>query len=436
MQRIRVAKANLPMAKLRKRPIIAFFGTFGVQNLGNECTLQAILSNAGKQLPQAQLFSVCYGPDDTRQRHNIAAVPVEASSARNRPAGSANRGSVAHLLRLIFRRVPDEARDFVRAAWALRRTHLMVMTGLGMLTDYSTSVTGYPFQLFKWTLAATVARCKVRFVSVGVGPIYSRLSRWLIRISLSLADYRSYRDDASKKRIKNYGFNSDADPVFPDLAFSLPQNMFPERSDRRKRLVVGVGIMHHADVHIGTSQEQVAAHFAYLDKMCDFVMWLVEKGYEIRILQGDVQYDGDARRGLRQRLEQRGIRYQEAAINDEGCNSVDQLLAQLADCDLIVSPRFHNLLLGLMLDIPVISISYDSKNDCLLDSFELNRYHQPMSELSVQMLTEQFSDLVIRRDQVKAAFQKVVTRNRELLDEEYKSIFGDVSAASFPPQSK
>jgi len=57
-----------------------------------------------------------------------------------------------------------------------------------MLTDYMTTASGYPYDVFMWTTAARLAGCKVRFVGVGVGPIYGRLSRWLITTALSIAE--------------------------------------------------------------------------------------------------------------------------------------------------------------------------------------------------------------------------------------------------------
>src|SRR5712692_3672457 len=88
----RSREVNLPLERLAKHPTVAFFGIFGVQNLGNECTLQAILANAAEQQPDAKLFSVSYDPEDTRQRHKITSVPVEASYAPTRSAGTVNRG--------------------------------------------------------------------------------------------------------------------------------------------------------------------------------------------------------------------------------------------------------------------------------------------------------------------------------------------------------
>jgi polysaccharide pyruvyl transferase WcaK-like protein len=152
------------------------------------------------------------------------------------------------------------------------------MTGTGMLTDYSTTAFGFPYDVFRWALAARLAGCKVRFVGVGVGPIYQRASRKFIQWALRAADYRSFRDEFSRNRIAKI-FDSSSDHVFPDLAFSLPKSIFPARRNRGRKQQIGLGVMDHRDIHMTTPEEHEAAYSSYLHKMCEFVKWLLKHDY-------------------------------------------------------------------------------------------------------------------------------------------------------------
>jgi len=421
------AGKQLSFQTATRKPKTAFFGMFGIQNLGNECTLQAILHNVRKRVPAVEIYGICYNADDTSRRHSLTAVAV---SDQNFDCEVRRSGGLAKLLR-ILQRIPGEMKDWYKAITTLRGTDLVVMTGTGMLTDYTTRFSGFPYDIFRWTAAARLAGSKVRFVGVGVGPIYGRLSRWLITRALSLADYRSFRDEVSKNRIKNNGFESDRDPVFPDLAFSLPPNIFPERPNRKRQpRQVGLGVMDYRDIHRWNSSEHQEQYSAYLEKMCNFISWLVEHKYAIRILQGDAKHDKSTRADLKTRLDQRGIRYDNAGIIDEDTTTVEELLTQLAEVDIIVSPRFHNLLLGLMLNIPAISLSYDPKNDSLLDGVGLGKYCQPLADLDLQRLIDQFADLESRSEEVKPVIEKTVREYRNLLEGQYELIFGDISPLS------
>jgi polysaccharide pyruvyl transferase WcaK-like protein len=137
-----------------------------------------------------------------------------------------------------------------------------------------------------------------------------------------------------------------------------------------------------------------------------------------------VKYDRRTRADLKARLEQRGVRYDQAGIVDEDATTVEDLVAQIAEVDIVVSPRFHNLLLGLMLNIPVVSISYDPKNDALLEGIGLGKYRQPLTDLDVQKLIDQFSELEAQADAVKPMISKKASEYRTLLEKQYQLIFG------------
>lgn len=422
------AQRTIQASPATQQPTIAFYGVFGVQNLGNESTLDSILLNVRERLPFARLYTICYEPVDTADRHKLEAVPISARYFQSRAAGEVvhRRGGISRLFRVLFQRIPGELSDWIRAFKTLRGTSLMFMTGTGMITDYATGTFGFPYDIFKWSVAARLAAAKVRFVGMGVGPVYSRLSRFFLHRALALADYRSYRDDFSKQRIASTGFDSSKDAVFPDLVFSLPQDALPSKRNKGgQKRVVGVGVMDHRDVHLGEDQQE-AAYASYLDNMCEFIGWLVAKGYAIRILQGDVKYDTVTRAELRAKLEARGIDYGQAGIVDEGAATVEELMEHIAEAHIVVSPRYHNLLIGLLYDIPCVSISYDPKNDALLDGFGLNRYHQPLSELDLQKLKAQFSELEAQVDDLKPAIRRRVNEYRLQLQQQYELILGNL----------
>jgi polysaccharide pyruvyl transferase WcaK-like protein len=425
-QTARTDSVGVPPSPSGKKSKIAFFGIFGIQNLGNECTLQAILWNVRERLPEHPLHAISFDPADTVRRHHLASSAVSRQNFAGVTRRSGLWGKVARLVR-ICRRVPGELMDWFHAIRTLRGTKLVIMTGTGMLTDYMTTASGFPYDVFRWTIAARIAGCKVRFVGVGVGPIYGSLSRRLITTALSLADYRSFRDQNSKNRIKKSGFDSEKDPVFPDLVFSLPDHTFPQRRiDTPQARRVGLGVMDHRDIHLWNSEQHQAQYSAYLEKMCDFVLWLLKHKYTVRILQGDARHDASTRTELRKMLESRGARYEDAGIIDEGSTTVDELIAQIRDVDLVVSPRFHNLLLGLMMSIPCISLSYDPKNDSLLEGVGLGEYCQPLTALDFRKLIEQFVSLEAHLEQAKPMIERKVKEYRDQLDEQYGLILGEL----------
>ena len=406
---------------------IALFGIFGIQNLGNECTLQAMAHNIRRRKPEASLYCISYVPEETQQRHDISAVPVRARYDRKQTSSAAwKKNRFVRLLRIVFLRIPQELGDWLRIFRTLRRTDLMIMTGTGMLTDFSTSAFGYPYDIFRWVVAARLAGCSVRFVGIGAGPIYEPLSQWFIKIALACADYRSFRDLFSKSRLDKLGINTSQDSVYPDLAFSLPTELFERASCRRAQCVVGLGVINTFDPRAQGAENQDAYYTAYLEKTASFVHWLVQNRYFVRILHGDIKYDLEVRQDLRSLLEQQGIQYAESGIVDDRIDSVEDLLDQLADTDLVISPRYHNLLLAMMLNKPVISLSYDPKNDALLEGVGLARFCQPLDEMDVDKLIKQFIEMEKNLRALADPLPKKLMEYRTLLDQQYIRVLGDL----------
>ncbi len=417
--------ATTHSAETKDPPKIALWGLFGQQNIGNECTLQALAFNVQRLLPDSQLFIVCTEPEDASERHGLPAIAMRAPTSAVQGNEPRSGNIIQKAFRVLLRRIPTEIRGWFNAYRALKGTDMLAMTGTGMLTDFGTSAFNYPYEILKWTLVARLRRCKVRFISVGVGPLRQPLSRRFIKWALSLADYRCYRDDVSRARLADHGFERDDDQIFPDLAFSLPDSLFMQSSRGKTKPTIGVGVMNYHGA-FGVQQDAGETYSTYLDKTSDFIAWLVENDYSVRILHGDMRYDAQPRQDLRKRLEKRGFKYGDGQIEDDDVSSVSELIDQLADVNLVVSPRFHNLILAMMFGTPVISLSYDPKNDALLEGIGLGGYSQSIDELSVDRLIQQFNKILRNRRKLSNTLQHVLSDYRNSLEKQYQTILRDI----------
>lgn len=405
---------------------IAFYGLFGQKNLGNECTLQAIIYNARRYLPDAEVKCICTGAEDTSARHKIPAFPMRGLPGKVRPGQS---NPLVRLLRKLFIRIPMELVNWLKAFKALKGTHMLVVGGTGLLVDHTTGPFGYPYLVFKWSIIAKLCGCKLLFVSVGAGPIYHSLSRWFIKFALWLADYRSYRDSFSRKYIESIGFKTNNDPIYPDLAFSLPRAMVPESNNRdRQRLVIGVGLLDYYGQGKAVRErgEREAIYRDYVNKLSTFVAWLFANKYTVRVLIGDVLYDSPVKEDLIELLRKRELKYEDGQFIDEPILTVEQLLSQLGKSDIVVSPRFHNIILALMLNKPVISLSHNEKFDSLMAELEFAEYCQHIDHLDIDSLIERFMKLEKNAEKLRPLIRQKIEEYRRALDEQYNIIFNNI----------
>jgi len=214
----------------KKRKRIYFFGHFGSPNFGNEITLQTALYHVRCLLPEAEVACICTGPEALAATQKIETVPINRTFVKP----GRRRSRLGRFLRSVFIGIPSEAYRWFEAFKMLKGSDMFIIPGTGLLTDAFGLREWGPYNLFKWTAMAKLRRSKVLFVSVGAGPIYSVLGRYLVRSALSLADFRSYRDSASMKYLRDIGFRTNSDGVYPDLVFSLPQAVVPGHRNKQR----------------------------------------------------------------------------------------------------------------------------------------------------------------------------------------------------------
>jgi polysaccharide pyruvyl transferase WcaK-like protein len=361
---------------------IAFWGNFGTDNLGNECTLHAALAAAHRHVAGTEIFAVCSNPADTVARHHIEAVRIA-------PPLSTARLPHPRPVRLL-RRLAAELRDWARVVGTMRATDALVMTGTGMLTDKHEGLFGLPYQMAKWASAARLWRKDVLFASVGVEELTNPLKRRLMGSALRRARYRSYRDPASRKRASGLLAASKRDPIFPDLAFSLPRSLTAERGGSPPdTATVALGVCDAVETSVMP---------AYVEALGDFALRLLDRGIRIRLVIGDARYDPPVRERLRSWLRERRA---DNRVIIEPITSFQELIRQLTDTEFVVATRFHNL----------------------MAAAGLSEYRMPLKDVEPGRLLETFERMERNADELRRRIEDRVETWREELEEQYAIMF-------------
>jgi polysaccharide pyruvyl transferase WcaK-like protein len=410
---------------------ISLFGNFGTMNIGNECTLQAMIHTIRRHVPGADIHCICSIPEEVEARHGVAAFPMSRRYARMSPAGDSPPAArrISRALRALVRKGPAELREWARARRVLRGRDMLIMTGTGMLTDSGEGTFGLPYEIFKWTRTAKACGLKVLFVGVGTEPVRRRLTRWFITSSLARADYVCFRDRPSQESMAEMGFRRKSE-VFPDLAFSLPEIAArPFRGGAGSQPVVGVGLYDYRGGGAGP-EDGPDPYRTYLGKISDFVEWLVDRKYPVRILIGDITYDTAVREDLRKSLGERGIGYADRGIVDEPIASISDLFRQIGTADIVVASRFHNIILSLLLAKPVLSISYNRKNDALMAETGLPEYCLPIADFGVAELIGKFSEIEAHLRDIPVRIGKRTREYRKALEGQFLRLFGSPAEAA------
>jgi polysaccharide pyruvyl transferase WcaK-like protein len=400
---------------------IGLYGLFGWGSLGDLAIQQAMIDNIRKHSPDAEIVAICPNPADATSRLGIPALPI--SRMPGKPWRFQDNPFLLLITRLLVR-VPMEFRLWWHVFKSLRGFDLLIFSGGGQLDDYNGGPFRQPYDIFKWSVCAKLRGIKLCFVSLGSGPIDSSLSWWLIRASLSLADYRSYRDINSRELITSKGYAKD-DPIYPDLAFSYPIDVRAFTNSQSPTLtrkpVIGICPMSYYDPRGWPKKDQEKYH-AYIEKLTCFVTQLVDQDYIISFIPGDSISDRRSIDDIKALLKDQGS-YQESNFVDGMVNSVEEQVAQIANTDIVIATRYHCILFSLLLNKPTIALSYHDKDDSLMQRFGLLTYCLPVESFDLRELEAKFNSMVLETTSMKPELLEVVSQCQVSLREQYDRLF-------------
>jgi len=387
-------------AQATARQRIGIFGNFGSSNLGNEGSLEAMMAFLRRARPDAEIVCICSDPAPVRQTYRVPAHPMRVPRMPNASALDRLRARLS---------------DVALTVRTIRGFDALVIPGTGVLDDFGEPPQGLPLTLFSVCLVARLRGIKVGFVSVGAGPIRHPLSRRLMKYAAAMADYCSYRDDISRAFMQSLGVDTNRDRVYPDIAFKLPSPPESQAAGQQRPLTVGVGVMSYygwasdpgrgADIYQG-----------YLEKITAFVRWLLEQNYRVRLLTGEAS-DWRAVDDVMAVISAQGER-RDSEIAAEPAGSLHDLMAQIAQTDVVVATRFHNVVCALKMVRPTISLGYARKNDVLLEEMGLSAFCQHVESFDLERLKAQLQCLIERREALGGQIRAVNAAYAQKLEEQ------------------
>jgi polysaccharide pyruvyl transferase WcaK-like protein len=209
------------------------------------------------------------------------------------------------------------------------------------------------------------------------------------------------------------GVNAMRDQVYPDLAFSLPTP--PDGTGPPG--AVGVGVMDYSGGNEDRPQAS-AIHVTYVDKMKQFVRWLVDNGRPVRLLIGDWDDEPVAREILAD-LRASRPEIDSSQVSFEPVSSLDDVMRQMASVDIVVAMRFHNVICSLRMAKPTLAIGYARKHDALMADMGVPEFCEHVKSLDFPRLAERFIELEARAAQVREVLAKRNAVQAQLLDDQF-----------------
>lgn len=375
---------------------VGLFGLLGSGNLGNDGSLEALLSYLRAEHPDVALSARVAGPEQVSAQYGVPATALYSYRGR---------GGLAALPLKLAAKVADV---FGTAAW-VRRQDVVIVPGMGVLeASVPLRPWGFPWALLVLCASGRLLGTKVALVGVGAEDIPERALRWPITLAARCAHFRSFRDEYSRDAMRRMGVNVVGDRVYADLAFALPAPGEPPPAHG----TVGIGVMAY---HGGNADRDRAAqlHRGYVAALAGFVRRLLDDGRRVVLFTGD-QVDHDVAAKL--------VALEPSRITLCRADTLGELQQQMAAVDAVVATRYHNVLCGLKLAKPTLSIGYAVKNDVLMTRFGLGEFCQQARSVDLDTLVEQLTDLEARREQLTSALERSNAEVAAAVDEQFRAL--------------
>ncbi|HEY0239123.1 MAG TPA: polysaccharide pyruvyl transferase family protein [Friedmanniella sp.] len=403
------------------RPVrrVALYGYLASGNLGNDASFETVLGWLSTEHPEVAVSAVTIAPDQLSARYGIPAVALAWTPPGWLPS------IVGRLLGRLF--------DAARSLWLAGRVDAVVVPGMGVLEEtIGVRPWGMPLWLFLVALACRLRATPFVLLDVGADRCVSRASRWLQVATVRLATHVSCRDQRSADSLVANGAPAPA-AVVPDLAFAHPA---PREVEVEPGLLV-VGVM----AYYGPLDDPVAGadvRTRYVDNLASALARLLDDGGRLALVVGD-RVDTEVAHDVARAVRALRPAPPDDLVSVSSTATFDELTEQMAHAEVVVASRFHNLICGLRLARPTVSVGYADKAADLVRAAGLPDVVQEIDALDPDLLVDQVR--TARRTSATLSTQIARTTAswaaevQGLLEEVSSGVFGLTATAGPPTRS-
>lgn len=416
---------------------IGLLDHMGYGNLGDAATQEALISNIKARMPDVDILGFSLNPDDTRKRHHICAYSITHwhPGLNQTEQTNTDEENPPPRLKLILKGIPifgslvsrvlNLLRELVhlgRIFKLLRSLDILIIAGGGQLSELWRGPWSHPYNLFKFSGLAKLARKKLLILNVGAGPLNSSLGRMFIRGSVFLADYVSLRDVQSQALIQRIGVKRQTH-VFPDSAYALDVSPYKNRNAAvTSKPLVGINPIGFCDPRIWPRQDAVI-YSRYLDTLAAFSRWLLSHNYRLRIFSGEASVDVYALEDLKERLRPSLAPDELRTSFVPPSENVGDLFAQFSEMDFVVTSKFHGVVFSHLLAKPVLALSYHAKIDDLMRAAGHSEHCLNIESVEHECLEKSFTTLAENAEALKATFKQTAESYAALLKNQFDDLF-------------
>lgn len=340
---------------------IAIIGNYGATNIGDDAILKALL----EQLEGHKVTVFSAYPEMTRTLFGIRAVS---------------------LFPLGFR---SFWRNDIKASFqSLKECDTVILGGGGLFQD------SYLYACFLWAWQVFwVSKLKkpLFIYATGVGPLKTRIGRWLTRWAYGQADVITVRDQYSADELKKTGLKQEihitADPVFN---FKKPDTI---KNRSKNTYIVSLRPW------LQYNQKIISVFISFLQELKEV------KGAEFIFVS-------------MQQIKQQDLQILKPLVSKLGGelylpNHFSDLLQIMETAEFAIGMRFHFMVAALLTQTPLLPVSYAPKTEEIFGDSQLHAYISRVSDLNETKLRSDLKKLSVDYNNAIVYEKMLLKRYRE-----------------------
>ena len=359
---------------------VVLCGHYGSTNIGDEAIGLSMVNSIHKSHPEAEIVVLSYDKQRTEAFYQKYFPDIKIKAKYLLPLGIRSflrgvlKGELGHTLKEI------------------KTCDRFVMGGGGLFTDEKL------FAVFLWGLHARVARRykkPVYMIGQSVGPLKTRIGKWVVKKVFKNAKHINLRDEESKILLEKLKINKEiivsCDPVF-GLKFDkkISGNMALDQVNKKveQRDLKGYFVftirpwkknfekLYTKFIH---QVCKIGEKYQYLPV---FIPFQLIKENDMAILNKIIVQKSE--------LEQ----IDKLEFNE----NIDEVLGVISQAKFTFGVRLHSLLFSMLVSVPFFAFSYSPKIDNLLKMFKLENYG--INDLAQKDIEETVNHILSNDDEI------------------------------------
>ena len=364
-------KLGDPKYDVRNNYDILISGYYGHNNMGDEAMLEAIIETFRKERKDIKLVVLSQKPELTTKVHNIKSI---------------------------YRF------DLFEIFKALIKTKVYINGGGSLIQDNTSNRSLYYYLTL--ILMAKLTRTEVMIYANGIGPINSKINRFLTGAILNLVDVITVRDENSLCELDKLKVRRPKIELTADSALTLES----VDKDRIKDILKSEGIDENSNL-IGFSIRQWGKNMDYVETIAK-VADIAYKKYNLEPVFIVMQKSGDLKisKDIAKKMETNSHII-------SGSYSPKEILGLIGRLEILVGMRLHALIFASMSSVPCLGVVYEQKVEGFINSVrQLSAGN--VQELKVDKLTKMLDEVYQDRRILK---EYLLSIKRDLIDKSKKN---------------